>query len=156
MEWVSCTSLCCQEEWDQGDFRDCNGVSNGTPLPYHVMKYEAQLYPYHGKPAGLVGPPPNKPSYKPSYKPSKKKQKKNKKSKKSKKHPKSKIKSHGHHKMPTSFLEAPRFSNHREDLGPQQFISKDSSEPTSAENFSMSNLPRSILTFLTRKLSEIH
>ena len=118
------------------------------------MKYEAQLYPYLGKPAGLIGPPPYK--NKPSYGPSKQKQKKNKKSNKSKKHKKSKIKKHGHHKMPTSFLEAPRFSNHREDLGPQQFISKDSVEPTSDEGFSFSNLPRSILTFFTGKLSEIH
>ena len=102
----------------------------------------------------IIGPPPA--PYKPTYGPSQKKQKKNKRSKKSKKHKKSKNKSHGHHKMPTSFLEAPRFSNHREDLGPQEFISKDSAEPTSAENFSFSNLPRSILTFFTGKLSEIH
>ena len=69
-----------------------------------------------------------------------------------------KTKNHGHHKMPTSFLEAPRFSNHREDQGPQQFISKDSTEtePTLVKSFNFSNLPRSILTFFTGKLSEIH
>ena len=119
------------------------------------MKYEAQLYPYVGKPAGLIGAPP----YKPSYGPKKQNQTKKKmKTKKAKKHKKSKTKNHGHHKMPTSFLEAPRFSNHREDQGPQQFISKDSTEtePTLVKSFNFSNLPRSILTFFTGKLSEIH
>ena len=48
-----------QEEWEYGHFRDCNGVSNGTPLPAETIAAEAAAGPYHGKPAGEVGPPPD-------------------------------------------------------------------------------------------------
>jgi len=48
-----------KEEWDHGNFRDCNGVSNGTPLPPDVLLAEAEAGPFHGTPAGVVGPPPN-------------------------------------------------------------------------------------------------
>lgn len=47
------------EEWDYGKFRDCNGVSNGTPLPPETILAESQAGPYHGKPAGEIGPPPD-------------------------------------------------------------------------------------------------
>ena len=26
-----------REKWSSGDFRDCNGESNGTPLPLSVL-----------------------------------------------------------------------------------------------------------------------
>jgi len=47
------------EEWEYGKFRDCNGVSNGTPLPPETILAESQAGPYHGKPAGEIGPPPD-------------------------------------------------------------------------------------------------
>ena len=50
---------CLQEEWEYGKFRDCNGVSNGTPLPAETLAAEAAAGPYHGTPAGEVGPPPD-------------------------------------------------------------------------------------------------
>ena len=40
-------------------FRDCNGVSNGSPLPPETYAAEAAAPPYQGKPAGEVGPPPD-------------------------------------------------------------------------------------------------
>merc|ERR1719410_942931 len=57
---------CCSEygycrplsEWEYGEFRDCNGVSNGTPLPPEIIAAEEAAGPYHGTPAGEVGPPP--------------------------------------------------------------------------------------------------
>merc|ERR1711874_192386 len=47
-----------QAEWEEGDFRDCNGVSNGRSLPEETVKAEAEAGPYEGKPAGAVGPAP--------------------------------------------------------------------------------------------------
>jgi len=47
------------EEWDYGKFRDCNGVSNGTPLLPETIAAEEAAGPYEGKPAGEVGPPPD-------------------------------------------------------------------------------------------------
>merc|ERR1711997_80915 len=49
-----------QEEWEYGNFRDCNGVSNGTPLSPETIAAEAAAGPHHGKPAGKIGPPPVK------------------------------------------------------------------------------------------------
>lgn len=47
-----------QAEWEAGDFRDCNGISNGSPLDQEILDAEAKAEPYKGKPAGAVGPPP--------------------------------------------------------------------------------------------------
>merc|ERR1719187_1823991 len=47
-----------QVEWEEGNFRDCNGVSNGRPLPEETEIAEAEPGPYKGKPAGAVGPAP--------------------------------------------------------------------------------------------------
>ena len=69
MKWsYGCPSFapCCSEfgycrplsEWEYGAFRDCNGVSNGTPLPPETLAAEAAAGPYHGEPAGKIGPPP--------------------------------------------------------------------------------------------------
>ena len=42
-----------------GKYRDCNGVSNGTPLPPETIYAEEAAGPAPpGKPAGKVGPPP--------------------------------------------------------------------------------------------------
>ena len=52
--------LCFQEEWEVGLYRDCNGVSNGTPLPPDTIYAEEAAGPYSGgTPAGDVGPPPD-------------------------------------------------------------------------------------------------
>ena len=49
-----------QEEWEGGLYRDCNGVSNGTPLPPDTIYAEEAAGPYSGgSPAGEVGPPPD-------------------------------------------------------------------------------------------------
>jgi len=47
-----------QAEWEAGDFRDCNGITNGRPLPDETLKAEAKAGPYQGTPAGAIGPPP--------------------------------------------------------------------------------------------------
>ena len=57
---------CCSEfgycrplsEWEYGEFRDCNGVSNGKTLDKDLLDREKLAGPYRGTPAGLVGPPP--------------------------------------------------------------------------------------------------
>merc|ERR1719244_1851216 len=70
VQWsAGCPSFasCCSEygfcrpieEWQTGNFRDCNGVSNGVPLPPETLEAEAAAPPHHGKPAGEVGPPPD-------------------------------------------------------------------------------------------------
>merc|ERR1719412_1414594 len=58
---------CCSEfgfcrplaEWQYGEFRDRNGVSNGTPLSHQVLEAEQAAGGYHGQPAGEVGPHPD-------------------------------------------------------------------------------------------------
>ena len=70
VQWsYGCPSFapCCSEfgfcrplaEWEYGEFRDCNGVSNGTPLPPEVIAAEEAAGGYAGTPAGEVGPPPD-------------------------------------------------------------------------------------------------
>ena len=47
-----------QAEWNYGHFRDCNGISNGTPLSEETLAAEAAAGHYKGTPAGAIGPPP--------------------------------------------------------------------------------------------------
>ena len=47
-----------QSEWERGEFRDCNGVSNGRGLSQDVIRREEAAGEFRGAPAGMVGPPP--------------------------------------------------------------------------------------------------
>ena len=55
LQWFSSI----QEDWEFGAFRDCNGVSNGTPLPQLTLRLEAEeaeeAEEARGDPAGYLG-----------------------------------------------------------------------------------------------------
>ena len=41
-----------QAEWEAGELRDCNGLSNGLPLAEDTLLLEVEAGPYWGTPAG--------------------------------------------------------------------------------------------------------